>query len=341
MFEPQSLNGMVGNASSLKLLSAILAKPLLAPKSYIFEGPSGCGKTLTAKLFLTELTGEKIYRINSQNFFVVDSQEDLAGLGAVLFEDAHQLSEEQIGKLCDLLDQKSFGSKFVFCSRGGRLPAILRSRSLRVQFGPPPLEDLVGFLAQTCSTNDIPCELDALRKLIINAHRIPGVAVGLLNACWLLGGVSKETLRIVLQTGLEEKCLGILSHLSSQDFQVAVRLFDDLTEQFSSEEIIDELFTTYAHVFNNKESNKIFDQIYTGLSNYKKVSEIFIKWKKGAALPKSALILLLKELLDSNRVESPPTSSLPISQSHSRVDREIGSRELADIIHAFPIGEKQ
>lgn len=308
---PTSLNQIVGNAGSLELLRAIIGNRERAPRAFCLEGPHGVGKSTIAKLFLSQLLpGEKIAVIQPDRFGQTLNQEDMTEYPSITWDHAERLTREQGDQLCALMDRTDLKTIFVFItSEYTRVPQGVRARALRVPCSKPSQSDLTGLLGSICAAQGLNFELDALNLLATRTHGVPSQAIKTLHAVSLLGDITAGTVA-KLQASVEEQANQLLHRIALN--QSPMELAEQIKDSYPTEELIDAMFTAYSQaVYDNDKSSHV---IVERLSNYKRVGEVFIKWKTSPNPPSASLFILIRELLDSNKstgVTPLPTSTTP------------------------------
>lgn len=298
---PTSLNQIVGNPHSLELLRAILGNLDRAPLAYVFEGASGTGKSTIAKLFFKQMFPEnKIVVVQPDHFSQVLQQEDLTEYPCMIWDHANCLSKEQADQLCAHLDRSDIKTVFVFItSEYIKTHQGLRSRALRIPCTKPSQTELAGLLGSICASHNLNFELEALNAIAGRSNGFPSRAILELQAVSLLGSITVDTVG-KLQETIDDQAVKLLYHVDSEQ-SILMDMVDSVKDTYPPEEFVAALFNAYSRVFFDK--SKISELISKKLSNYKKVGEIFIKWTSASSLPPSALFILFKELIDSNKAE--------------------------------------
>lgn len=305
---PVSLNQIVGNTRSLELLRAILENRDRAPSCYVLDGLNGVGKNAMAKLFLHELFPDVKPKVVQPEFFTQTlQQEDLDEYTCLIWDHAERLSTEQADQLCAYLDRSDVKSVSVFlCVNYNKVHKGLRARALRIPCLKPSRADLVGLLGSICASHHLNFELEALNLIAARSSDTPSRAILDLQAISVMGGVTTKTV-CKLQVNIEEQAIQLLTNIDHPDIMKMASLIKDMHPM---EELIDALFEVYSTAF--YDSTKSLGVIAEKLSNYKRVGDIFIKWKSVVAPPSSALFILIKELADSRKaVEMPVFISSP------------------------------
>ncbi len=336
-FEPKALSDVVGNRLALNTLRAILDKKGMAPRIYIFEGPSGVGKTAIAKFFLKELSGESPKKFNIEAYANIPDWEDL-GESPVLFEEAVRIPKDSWDHICKIADSSKPHPYLVFTTTDYfKLPQQIKSRAFRVQLSKLSTEEAIGFMSKICAEHDIPYELSALQTLSKLTKGVPKEAIKALHLLSLSGPITNDAVASMAPVELESGCYAILNRLIP-DFQGALTALEKLDLFYSSHDIINGLFTAYSFALFNRATSPLYEGICCNLSNYKKISDIFLKWKSALAIPSECLPLLLKELSESNLDTYSSTSTTPAVATtpapRKPVVREIGVSEFARLCNA-------
>ena len=332
-FEPKSLSDIVGNKSAINTLRAILNKREMSPKMYIFEGVSGVGKTAIAKFFLKELTGVSPKRFNTQSYADIPSWGDM-GEAPILFEDASRIPKDSWDTICNAFDKGKHPIFAFTVTDFFKLPQQVKTRALRVQLSKLSSEECIGFLSRVCAEHSITYELSALTVIAKITKGVPKEMIKMLQIVSLNGDITIETVSDLAPVDLETGCNAILSRLIP-DFNGALTALDKLDLVYSSEEIINTLFTAYSNAVFNRNNSPIYEGIYSNLSNYRKMTEIFIKWKRGLALPSDSLPLLLKELSECDEDYVPKTAAQTTAEAKKSTSAwEVGVSEFAKLCNA-------
>ena len=336
--QPQSLNDIVGNKTSIDLLRAIITryssdKKLIIPHIFIVDGPSGAGKTIVSKLFIKELLGELPRKFDFRQYPSLSTWEDLADYSSILFEDAHNIFKDSWDFLCVLMDLPSFNSFFIFTTTDyAKLPASVKSRAFRIPVTNLDESETVGLLSHICSLFESNYQLGALQHIAQMAKGNPKAAMTMLQKCDLLGEITLDNAKAVAPNELDSTCHSILCKLGSGALVEAQRELAAL--KHPAELIIDTLFTTYAAMYLKK-----LPGLGSKLSDLSKITEIFLRWKGGIAIDISCLPLLLSELFEDPRKHTIAVEyEEPVSRDEP-IPREVGARELARLLHAKVVTE--
>ena len=340
----QSFNDIVGNKTSTDLLKTIVSRRvsgetriLATPQAYIIDGPSGAGKTALAKLFVKEFLGEFPKKFDFRQYSKLSSWEDLLEYPSILFEDAHTIPKESWDYLCIQLDSSAFNSVFVFTTTDyARLPANIKSRAFRVPLSNLTEDETVGLLSSLCAKFELNYALGALKYMAQATQGNPNAAMTLLQKCDMIGEITIENAMKIAPNDLDSSCVAILTSICNGGVIEAQRELARLSTSSTPEAIVNGLFTTYSAMYLGKipSSNlaKLELDYTTGL---------FLKWKQGMAIDSICLPLLLAELA------FPPKRPQMIMGDYEEaavdktepVQREIGARELARILHAKVVNE--
>lgn len=332
-FEPKSLSDVVGNKSAINTLRAILNKKEMAPKMYIFEGVSGVGKTAISRFFLKELTGVAPKKFNTHSYLEIPSWGNM-GDAPIVFEDANRIPKDSWDTICNAFDKGKHPIFAFTVTDYFKLPQQVKTRALRVQLSRLSSEECVGFLSRICAEHSITYELSALTIIAKLTKGVPKEMIKTLQLVSMSGDVTVDMVNELAPIDLEIGCNAILSRLIP-DFNGALTALDKLDLVYSTEEIINTLFTAYSNAVFNKNSSPIYEGICSNLSNYRKMTEIFIKWKRGLTLPSDSLPLLLKELSECDEDYAPKINSQSSGEAKKSVSEwEVGVAEFAKLCNA-------
>lgn len=319
---PTNLNQMVGNTNSFELLRAILGNKDKAPRAFLFDGPHGCGKTTVAKVFATGLLPEQTATlVDPERFGSLLQQEDIADYPCLIWDNADRLTRDQCDALSALMDKASTKTVMIFItSDAGRLGQGLRARTLRISCSKLAKPEMAGLLSSVCSSHSLNFEVGALNLIADQAQGVPSVAIRLLEATSMLGDVTVTNVKTV-GTSLDDQALRLMRLIANQmdPWELATQMKD--SNPF--EAIVDAMFTTYSNAFINKHSD-----LLEKLSNYRRVGEIFLKWKSAPSVPPSATYILVRELMDSNQIGTVTMVTAPAAKSEIQRDRQMTGPEL-------------
>jgi hypothetical protein len=334
-FEPKTLSDMVGNKVALNTLRAILDKKDMAPQLYIFEGASGVGKTALAKFFLKELTGTAPKKFNPNAYSEIPEWGDL-GSSPIIFEEAVRIPKESWDTICNIHDGTKPHPVFVFITSDYfKLPPQIKTRAYRVQLSKLTQDEMMGFLSRICAEHDISYELSALGAIAKLTKGVPKEGIKFLQAVSLQGPITAESVSAVAPVELEAGCNAILSRLVP-NFSGAINALDKLELSYSTTDIIDGLLSAYSNAVFNRNDSPIFEGICSNLSNYRKMTDIFLKWKSGVSLPSNCLPLLLKELAESDEVVASSQTGVTtqVATKKQQPVWEVGASEFARLCNA-------
>ncbi|MEI6388833.1 MAG: hypothetical protein WCQ50_19635 [Spirochaetota bacterium] len=324
-WKPVNLNQIVGNDEALELLRRILAAKGKAPRAYMFDGPNGCGKTTIAKLFLASLLPEEnTITIGPERFGQILKQEDFSEYKCLIWDHADKLTKDQSEEIAALMDRSRSDQVFAFVATG-RIEQCLRSRALRITCSKLSVKELTGLLSSVCAAQGVQFDLEALDFLARKVDGVPSQALIMLQAASISGRLNLESMSGIT-SDLDDQCRKLLLHIANQ--QDPMELATHIKNRYEFIDIVDTLFSIYSQAFINKDS-----ELIEKLSNYRKIGEMFIKWKSTVLMPSSALYLLVRELMDSNRVEV-PSIAIPLSESKPMIQRsrELTYSEMVDLI---------
>lgn len=323
-WNPTNLNQIVGNEEALELLRSLIQFSDQAPRAYLFDGPSGCGKNTIAKLFLAELLpGKRSITISSDRFAQILKQEDFSEYECIIWDHADKLTRDQSDEIASLMDRSKSTQVFAFIA-SGRLEQSIRSRTLRVTCSKLSDSELSGLLGSVCASNDITFSIEALDIITAKAAGVPSCGLSMLQAASVTGKLTLET-ALTVSSDLEEQCRELL-RLINQD-QDSMPLIGRIRKRYELTEVVDTLFDIYSIAYVNKDT-----ELLQKLSNYRKIGEIFLKWKSAHQVPSSALYLLVRELMDSNTPEPQVTMTVEKKSAPIQRSRELTYSEMVALI---------
>jgi DNA polymerase-3 subunit delta' len=145
--------GLIGNAAALDRLRAALAGGRRA-HAYLFAGPEGVGKRRAALDFARALGAEPrvIERQEDKQGIAIEQVHELvrelaltsAAPRAVLFDDAHRMSEEAMNALLKTLEEPPARTTLILVTHvPDRLLGTIRSRCQTILFYPVPEPELL------------------------------------------------------------------------------------------------------------------------------------------------------------------------------------------------------
>lgn len=305
---PTTLNQIVGNTDALELLRAVIGNRDHAPTAFCFEGPHGTGKSTAAKLFLKQLCpDEKIAVIQPDRFTATLNQEDLSEYPCMIWDHAERLTKDQADQLSVVLDRSDLKTTFVFVtSEFTRVPQGIRARVLRIPFANPSQSDLIGLLGSICSAHGLNFELDALNLIASRTHGVPSQSIQTLHAVSLMGDITVPTVA-KLQVSVEEQAAQLLLRIAQNQDPLG---FAQTLLDYPTAELIDAMFTAYSRSMYSTDPNAKI--IAERLGGFRKVGEVFIKWKGLESPPPPALFILVRELLDSGAAE--PVTQVQVTE---------------------------
>ena len=150
-----SFDALLGNATALSRLRGILERKRPA-HAYLFSGPEGVGKKLAALEFAKSL-GARVILVqrpeDRHEILIAQIHEVIRELTytssearAVIFDDAHRMSEEAMNALLKTLEEPPERTLLMLVtSVADRLLGTIRSRCQVVHFAPLPDEELVKY----------------------------------------------------------------------------------------------------------------------------------------------------------------------------------------------------
>jgi DNA polymerase-3 subunit gamma/tau len=212
-------------------------------------------------------------------------------------DEAHWLSAEAWSAYLKTLESGETDSIFLFVSQDyGRIHLNIRTRCIRIAFERVNQEVLVGHLANVAAKNDIAADLDAL-KLI--AHQTKGIvrdAVQYLNTCGALGvRVDTKTVRMIIDTTLDDLCERLLQTIAARDQVGAIKLADALVRKEMPGKVAERMLSLYSRAIYTEDPE--LRKIYLGLPDVSAVAGILIKWAAVQYAPADIVTIIVYELI--------------------------------------------
>jgi DNA polymerase-3 subunit delta' len=150
-----SFDALLGNGTAIARLRGILERKRPA-HAYLFSGPEGVGKKVAALEFAKEL-GARVTLVqrpeDRHEILIAQIHEVIRELTytspeprAVIFDDAHRMSEEAMNALLKTLEEPPERTLLILVSAvADRLLGTIRSRCQVIHFAPLPDEELVRY----------------------------------------------------------------------------------------------------------------------------------------------------------------------------------------------------
>ena len=150
-----SFDGLIGNVTAMARLRGILDRKRPA-HAYLFSGPDGVGKKLAALEFAKQL-GARVTLVqrpeDRHEILIAQIHEVIRELTytssdarAVIFDDAHRMSEEAMNALLKTLEEPPDRTLLILVTAvADRLLGTIRSRCQVIHFAPLPDEELVRY----------------------------------------------------------------------------------------------------------------------------------------------------------------------------------------------------
>src|SRR5271166_2123203 len=330
---PSEWNAVVGQPRAIRVLQAVLNNKHLMLRGFLFHGFLGVGKTTSAYLLARALMCkgddplgcgkcDSCLRIAETG---IDSHSDFKEIDAALYsgvdkareimelwgtqtpnfskrrviviDEAHRLSSEAWDVFLKPLEQGNFRTSIIFVSnKVDSIAGTIRSRCTQIPFELVHQDTVVGLLANIANRNNIQYELDALRLIARYTKGIIRNAVNILGSAAALGTVTKENVKLILDTSLEDLCIKLMQAIAAKDNKTAIRLADDAGRKARPPKVIETMFSVYGRaVFADPDPD--LTPIYVGLPETGDVTALFIKWATTANLPSDIMPLVAYELL--------------------------------------------
>jgi len=215
----------------------------------------------------------------------------------IVIDEAHNLSPEAWNVFLKPLERGDTRTVFVYVSNQvDRIAGTIRSRCTQIPFELVHQDTVVGLLANIANRNNIQYELDALRLIARYTKGIIRNAVNILGSAAALGTVTKENVKLILDTSLEDLCIKLMQAIAAKDNKTAIRLADDAGRKARPPKVIETMFSVYGRaVFADPDPD--LTPIYVGLPETGDVTALFIKWATTANLPSDIMPLVAYELL--------------------------------------------
>src|SRR5579863_2390377 len=165
-------DGFLGNPAAIARLRGILERRRPA-HAYLFSGPEGVGKKLAALEFAKALGARAtlVQRPEDRHeILLAQVQEVIRELSytsssarAVIFDDAHRMSEEAMNALLKTLEEPPERTLLILVTHvPDRLLGTIRSRCQRIHFAPLPEEDLDQYARTKLALGEDDARLTAL-----------------------------------------------------------------------------------------------------------------------------------------------------------------------------------
>jgi DNA polymerase III subunit gamma/tau len=347
---PNSWSEVVGQQRALDVLHAVLRNPNFLTRGIIFHGVVGVGKTSTAYLTAKGLmcTGsdplgcgkcpscETIAQdgIDAHPDFqeidaaqsggveaareVVDTTLSLPALGkrrVSVIDEAPFLSSEAWGVYLKILEQSNTDAVFIFISNElEKIKMATITRCIRIPFARVSNDVMKGHLSKIATANGIDYELEALDIIVRHSRGVVREAVQCLNMAAALGKVRPQLVQTVIDSSLEDRCTHLLHTIGKKNQVEACKQADEMTLNASPQRIIETLLSVYGRAIWTEDP--LLQQVYVGLPNVEKVTDILVKWSS-LTLPADVLVIIVWELLQTqvqqqrSHATAPVTSLLP------------------------------
>lgn len=326
-------NEVVGQARAIEVLQAALRNQRFLSRGIILHGAVGVGKTTSAYLAAKALmcTGDETLLgcgecpsclliqsdgIDRHPDFIeidgglnpgveaardtIESTLTLPVLGkrrVTVIDEAHWLSAEAWSAYLKKLESGETDSIFLFVSQDyGRIPNNIRTRCIRIAFEHVSQEVLVGHLANVAAKNEIAADLDALKLIARQTKGIVRDAVQYLNTCGALGvRVDVKTVRMVIDTTLDDLCERLLQTIAVRNQVEAIKLADDLVRKEMPGKIAERMLSLYSRAIYTEDPE--LRKIYLGLPDVSAVAGVLIKWAAVQHAPADIVTIIVYELI--------------------------------------------
>lgn len=320
-WEPGSLSQIVGNATALGLLRAILLAKEHTPRGFIIDGPSGCGKSIMAKLFAKEANGEAvIHTVEPAKFGSFLRQEDVKDYPIIVWDRADMLTKEQAVQITSMLDKPSYRGLNLFTTpHFYQVDPAIRSRALRISCGVLSEKEMSGLLVSVCAHHSINWQGNAIQELARQSCGVPALGLSSLQAVSMLGDITMENLH---SAGIG---LASAAHRLLESIKDPWVLIQEFQEKYPVSALIEEMFQVYSQAFVDQDQT-----ILNNLGNLSHTTSVFLRWRHATGLPPSSLALFICDL--TTLPATATASAIPeMKPKEVRTEAPLSASELEDI----------
>jgi DNA polymerase III subunit gamma/tau len=227
----------------------------------------------------------------------------LARRRVTVMDEAHFLSDEAWGAYLKILEESDTDSVFIFVSSAaGKIRKDIQSRCIRTSFERVADDVMIGHLANVANTNGIAYELDGLRLITRQARGIVRDAVQYLDTTAALGEtVTIDTVKLAVDTSLEDLCENLLQTIAARKQVEAVALAEELVRKDMPGKAAERMLSLYSRAIYDKDPE--LRKIYLGLPDVSAVAGTLAKWAAIPSAPSDIITVIVYELLKTqNRI---------------------------------------
>jgi DNA polymerase III gamma/tau subunit len=188
---PNSLDKIVGNASTLSSLIKMLQQPEnKRPHAILLKGPSGCGKTTVARILAkeygsTELTTIELNGANTRGIDTVReiaSNIHLSGIGGsvktYILDESHQATAAAQEALLKIIEDCPPHCYFILCTTEPQnIIKTVRNRCAEYELGLLSNSQIKELLQSVCDSKQIKLHADILEGIICTCEGSPRAAL--------------------------------------------------------------------------------------------------------------------------------------------------------------------
>lgn len=294
---PKNLDQIIGQDRPLKIVRGLLTDVRKWPRLVVVDGPHGVGKTSLINI----LTG--------------------------MLEDKNiQVATEYDPNSYCLLETNDYNS----------LPADIRSRACRLHFGKINSKDIIGYLTNYCTTNNIQYSVEGLSRITRKCQGDLRKALSLVNIVSSCGPkITKDLVLSTIDNNVDEIAYKILTAISGKDFKTAIELSSD----YENKDIVSMIAEYYGKCFFDfddtisREDIRIRETIKSTYHDFSKVNDILLKWDRVSSIPISLFFYELSKCCTS-RVSQVSTTIMTDVESVVRTEPVVDN-EMPDVLRKF------
>jgi len=156
---PVTLDGVIGQASTVKALQNLLSKRS-RPHSYLFTGPSGVGKTTLARILAKECGVHPVgvIEIDAATHSGIDAMKQVKQMAAspgfgmnpeklLILDECHSLSKQAWQSWLKIIEEPPVHLFIAFCTtEAGKVPRTIKTRCQTFDLKPVPAKEIVQLL---------------------------------------------------------------------------------------------------------------------------------------------------------------------------------------------------